>query len=559
VNGDGYADVIVGALWEDAGGPDAGRAYVYFGGPSMNSVADLTLTGQAAGDNFGHAVSGAGDVNGDGYGDVIVGAWINDAGGTNAGRAYVYYGGPGANPLADLTLTGAAANDNLGYSVSGAGDVNGDGFADVIVGAPLHDSPGPDAGRAYVYFGGPGADAAADLVLTGPSAVDQFGVSVSGAGDVNGDGFADVVVGAIGNDAGGSDAGRAYVYYGGAGMDPVADQVLTGASGGDNFGISVSGAGDTNGDGHDDLIVGAFAADPGGVVEAGQAYLYDSNRYFMTTPNGGETWNVGAKKTLAWLGAEPANVLLSVDGGQSYISLTSGPVGGSASNSITIQIPHTPTKFAKIRVAPHDSEVSGADQSDSLFTIQTSVALLAMLAAPLPEGAKGATISWQTNPGPEDLAGYRLERSGSAGNDWRTVAALTRQTSHTDPDGGPGSRYRLFAVNGLGEELWLGEAAIRPLTPLAAWPLPYRGGALTVSFATGGGLGGGAGRAELSVYDVSGRLVRRIDSGVYPAGHRVATWDGRDEHGRDVAPGIYFVQAKGDLGYRRTMKISVLR
>jgi flagellar hook assembly protein FlgD len=61
------------------------------------------------------------------------------------------------------------------------------------------------------------------------------------------------------------------------------------------------------------------------------------------------------------------------------------------------------------------------------------------------------------------------------------------------------------------------------------------------------------------VYDVSGRLVRRIDSGVYPAGHRVATWDGRDEHGRDVAPGIYFVQAKGDLGYRRTMKISVLR
>jgi hypothetical protein len=202
--------------------------------------------------------------------------------------------------------------------------------------------------------------------------------------------------------------------------------------------------------------------------------------------------------------------------------------------------------------------MGGSDQSDSLFTIQTSVALLAMLAAPLPEGAKGATISWQTDPGPEDLAGYRLERAGTGSADWRTVVALTRETSHTDPDGGPGSRYRLFAVNGLGEELWLGEAAIRPLTPLAAWPLPYRGGPLTVSFATGG-FGGGAGRTEVSVYDVSGRLVRRIDSGVYPAGYRVATWDGRNEHGRDVAPGIYFLHAKGDFGYSRTMKISVLR
>ena len=557
VNKDGYADLVVGAFGQNAG---AGRAYVYFGGPSMDSVADLTLTGEAASDNFGHSVSGAGDLNGDGYADVIVGAWINDGGGMNAGRAYVFYGGPSANALADLILTGAAANDNFGYSVSGAGDVNRDGFADVVVGAPLNDAVGPDAGRAYVYFGGLGADATADLILTGQSAVDQFGVSVSGAGDVNGDGFADVVVSAVGNDAGGSNAGRAYVYYGGPGSDAVADQVLTGSAGGDNFGISVSGAGDTNGDGHDDLIIGANAADPGGSAEAGQAYLYDSNRYFVTTPNGGETWNVGSKKTLSWLGAEPANILLSVDGGQSYTSLTSGAVGGSASNSITIQIPHTPTKFAKIRVAPHDSKTGGADQSDSLFTIQTSVALLAMLAAPLPEGARGATISWQTDPGPDDLAGYRLERSGSTGgSDWRTVVALTRETSVTDVDGGPGSRYRLFAVNGLGEQLWLGEASIRSLTPLAAWPLPYRGGPLTISFATAGGLGGGVGRAELAVYDVSGRLVRRIESGAYPAGHRITAWDGRDEHGRDVAPGIYFVQARGDLGYRRTMKISVIR
>src|SRR5688572_18540160 len=111
-------------------------------------------TGAAAGDQLG-SVSGAGDVNGDGYADVIVGAWLNDAGGAAAGRAYVYYGGPAADAVADWTLTGEAAGDGFGISVSGAGDVNGDGYDDVIVGASLNDAGGASAGRAYVYYGGP--------------------------------------------------------------------------------------------------------------------------------------------------------------------------------------------------------------------------------------------------------------------------------------------------------------------------------------------------------------------------------------------------------------------
>ena len=206
----GIADVIVGAWLNDAGSPNAGRAYVYYGGPGADSVADLTLTGAAANDSFGAAVSGAGDVNGDGHADVIVGAIYNDAGGFDAGRAYVYYGGSGADAVADLTLTGAATGDYFGLRLSKAGDVNGDGYADVIVGAYSNDAGGANAGRAYVYYGGPGADAVADLTLTGAVANDQFGVSVSGAGDVDGNGFADVIVGASGNDAGGTNAGSAY-------------------------------------------------------------------------------------------------------------------------------------------------------------------------------------------------------------------------------------------------------------------------------------------------------------------------------------------------------------
>src|SRR6185503_15215080 len=196
VNGDGYADVIGGADGNDAGGGNAGRAYVYYGGPGADAVADLTLTGAAAGDQYGFSVSTAGDVNGDGYADVIVGAYRNGAGGVDAGRAYVYYGGPVADATADLTLTGAASDDQFGYSVSTAGEVNGDGYADVIVGAVRNDAGGVDAGRAYVYHGGPAADAIADLTLTGAAAGDFFGVSVTTAGDMNGDRYADVIVGA---------------------------------------------------------------------------------------------------------------------------------------------------------------------------------------------------------------------------------------------------------------------------------------------------------------------------------------------------------------------------
>ena len=127
-------------------------------------------TGEAAGDVLGASVASGGDINGDGYDDVIVGAYLNDAGGPNTdnrGRVYVYFGGPAADSVADWVLTGEAAGDRFGISVHSAGDVNGDGDPDVIVGAYLSDSGGMDAGRAYVFYGGPGADSVPDLVLTG--------------------------------------------------------------------------------------------------------------------------------------------------------------------------------------------------------------------------------------------------------------------------------------------------------------------------------------------------------------------------------------------------------
>ena len=273
VNGDGYADVVVGAIGNDAGGLNAGRAYVYFGGSggTFDPVADGTLTGAAGGDAFG-IVSSAGDVNGDTYDDIIVGAVSNDAGGTNAGSAYVYLGGAGAtfNSTADGTLVGAGTATQLGKSVASAGDVNMDGYADVVVGAPT-----TGAGSAYVYLGGAGAtfNSTADGTLTGAATGDQFGFSVAPAGDVNGDGYADIVVGA--NTAGAEGAGRAYVYLGGPGgtFNATADGTLVGAIAGDGFGVSVSSAGDVNSDDYDDVVVGALNNDAGG-TDAGRAYLY---------------------------------------------------------------------------------------------------------------------------------------------------------------------------------------------------------------------------------------------------------------------------------------------
>jgi hypothetical protein len=297
VNQDGFADVLVGAYENDFRGANAGRAYLFLGGQRPDSKPDLVLTGEAAGDAFGYAVASAGDVNGDGAADFLVGAYENSARGAGSGRAYVYYGGAGMDSRPDLTLSGEAAGDLFGISVSSAGDVNGDGHADIVVGAYQNDAGGANAGRAYVYFGGPRADDRADLVLTGASAGDLFGFSVSSAGDVNRDGNADVIVGAYHNDAGGADAGRAYVYFGGARPDGTADLVLTGEAAGDAFGYSVACGGDTNGDGFDDVLVGAYGNDAGGSA-SGRAYAF----YGGAAPDAVPDFTVTGEATLDNLG-----------------------------------------------------------------------------------------------------------------------------------------------------------------------------------------------------------------------------------------------------------------
>ena len=339
VNGDSFSDVIVGAAFNNSNGADAGRAYVYYGGNIPDTIADVILNGAVTADQFGSSVSSAGDVNGDGYSDVVVGAPYSDGAGINFGRAYIFFGGSIMNNIADITCIGEASSDNLGISVSTAGDFNGDGFSDVIAGAHTNDAGGANAGRAYIFFGGTVPDSIADVILTGEDAGDQFGQSLSSAGDVNGDGFSDVIIGAWVNNAGGDFAGRAYIYFGGIVSDTIADVTFTGEAAGISFGYSVSSAGDVNGDGFSDVIVGAPFSNAGG-TNSGRAYIYFGGNSMnniadvtMTGSAAGDVYgysvsSAGDRNNDSYsdvITGSPGNDAGGTDAGRVYLYLSSAP------------------------------------------------------------------------------------------------------------------------------------------------------------------------------------------------------------------------------------------
>jgi hypothetical protein len=302
INGDGRAEWAVGERNYWGVGPDSGALFVHLSSegsePESSGVAETTLrwTGEAAGDHFGSSAAAAGDVDGGGLADLIVGAYTHDGSAENSGAAYLLLSdgalavrdGRSDVIVADCKMLGVAANDSAGGSVAGAGDVDGDGLADLLVGASAQDSRGLDSGAAYLLRStqtfnprcGVMSLADADLTILGESEGDRAGQSVAGGGDINDDGYGDIIVGAYANDGGGTNAGAAYLLLfkgalGATGMTldlSDADLKMTGERAGDYAGFSVSIGPDLDGDKRPDVLVGAIY-EASVAQKAGASYL----------------------------------------------------------------------------------------------------------------------------------------------------------------------------------------------------------------------------------------------------------------------------------------------
>jgi hypothetical protein len=378
VNGDGIEDLLIGA--PNYGSSTAtGAAYVVFGATNigssgsfdlstLNGTTGFRLDGVAASDSTGFHVSNAGDVNGDGFDDIVVGAHGADpsgySSGYSSGSSYVVFGKAATfaatidlstlNGTTGFRLDGIDAGDQSGISVSHAGDINGDGYADLLVGANLADTANTtDArGEAFVVFGkASGFAATIDLSTlngttgflmnntTAEGAGDNLGQALSGIGDFNGDGYDDFAVGAYKGDTG----GMIYVVLGGSSIGSSASLELSaltdsegdsldGAASGDYAGRAVSGAGDVNGDGFDDMLVGAPHADPSSNSNSGQAFVIYGGNFTN------EVTHLGTSNADSLSGTNLANVLVGGGGGDSLVGNGGADVirGGSGGDELKV-------------------------------------------------------------------------------------------------------------------------------------------------------------------------------------------------------------------------------
>lgn len=502
VNGDGYDDVLFGAYNYDHPELDEGVSYLFLGSSAGIVPAPAWMAeSNQAGAHLADKLSTAGDVNGDGYGDVILGAGDLDAGGlVDQGRAFLYLGtadGLAFEPA--WVMDGGQADGRFAANVSTAGDVNGDGYDDVVIGAWLWDEEFINGGKAFVFLGSDSglADTPA-WTGRGESYNAVYGYRATTAGDLNGDGYSDLVVGSRRFSGDGiSREGRAYVYYGTTeGPSAEAGWTFDGEQAGAEVGSSAASAGDVNADGYDDLIVAAFRYDAPEVDE-GKVFL------FLGGPDGASAtpvWTAEGDQPDAYFGyhVTPAGDV----NGDGYADVLIGVAqwdAGSLANAGRVQL----FLGCADGLEPIPAWTVDGDQAG---------------------GQMGNAVS-----GACDVNGD--------GYDDLLVGELYRDNQWVDA-----GRGYLFYGCGLGPAAVVESEERRGPVLHLTGAHPTRGPAELLFFTPADGW------ISLTAHDAAGRVVRRLGETWRRSGtHRVA-WDARDDRGRTVPGGVYFLVLRSSWG-----------
>jgi len=487
VNGDGYADLIVGAYLYENSGYRQGRAYVYYGSaaglPTTPSwIAEATADDQG----FGYSVAGIGDVNGDGYSDVAIGRALGSS--QQDGHVWVYLGSAGG-----LGATPAWEESGVlgfGEIVVGAGDVNGDGYADLLV-ARSQES----GGGIWIYQGSPGG-----LSHTAALTLGTKFKSIASAGDVNGDGYDDLIVGLGGLC---TSCGAAEIFLGSAaGLSPTyawsVKELNVGGHADNGYGVSVAGAGDVNGDGFDDFLVGASRYDSNNLTDTGRVFLYYGS---AGVPDVYPEWVFDGNLTSAQIGTAVA---------------AAGDVNGDG--------------YADILVGASWFDYGTATQGRAYLFYGSA-------ATPSP------TPDW-TVAGDQALADFAVvlgsagDVNGDGGAD---IYVSADQYHHTQMYEGRAFIYTSSLV-GVPHGPVVSGLALAPPSPN-----PSRG-PTNLSYSLPA-----RGRARLTVHDVMGRTVAVLVDAFEEAGPHAARWEG------DRVPSGVYVARLEFAGHVETRRIAVTR
>jgi len=560
VNNDGTEDWAVGAPLSNAGGTERGRVCVFYGGANPSSSPDVIISGGSGGDQFGYAISAAGDFNGDGKDDFIVGAPYSDLRAGDAGAAYVIYGsnsGPSSN-LADATaLAGEAFEDNFGWSVSDAGNFLG-GADCVAIGAPLSNTHGGlDGGAVYVFEGAAAPDTTIDFVAgisASSKAGSWFGFSVRGVGRLDGDSNDDLAVGAPSYL---SERGRVEIFYGGLNPSVVADHAIDGVTGSDSFGWSLDRAGNIEGSGADDVLIGAPYHDSI-ASDGGQAYIYPGGSSITNASSltkvvnpliepgtaAGDHYGLAVASAGDFDGDGILDYAVSAPSGNTANSATAGYVilvhssGGPVANVLQSwqaqwQGSHeVELNFAVSYVADTVAEVLLTRQLSDVDGVVRGEQLLWSGPARAADDGTASTLYRQGNG-----FGFRDDLSGVLVADYSIDYGVTIVTED-------GESLNLGLLAGPAGQPSLPVLAADFLALAPAWPNPANP-AVTIRFRAAS-----SDVATVQILDVRGRLVRELHRAVGTGDWQNVIWNGLTDGGQAAASGVYLINLKAGQALR---------